>query len=474
MLNKKFILINKFTQNENYNNYNSQLSNINKKWKETAVAYNNPYPADIPRSSNNEEKFPEYILEIFEEKNLKNILNRFVNKNIKINLHKYNLSWNNKFKINKNTWYNRINDFNTYDELNNEDNQQIFTTLQSCLPNINKILNFFINKFNNNYFHIFIKRHNKYYKKFNPFSIYKFKLHKINQKFINNKCIYEYGIFIVLVKDGGYVGPNIYLNFITINNIIYLTDYDLIGYYTTDKLYLPEGNRTIGKKDLYELDPLYRNNKQDRTINAYLTDDNWPYLNVNYYNVDKILWKQKQYQYDNILKNQYTCFNKEPEYYNPSGITTNLPNSYSQPILKYIYNKNNCEAKYDHYGRRKPIGYWDKPCRNNKECLFYKKNKNYPNKFGGCDKSYGFCELPKGMKNLGYHSYYNINVYKPLCYNCKSVNKTNKWKAQTLLDDCCEEQKDKTKYPHLISPDYAFHNDISARIHHSTNIKKSN
>jgi hypothetical protein len=456
---------------EGYDKWDIKIFNMNwnKPWKEIEVSYNDSYPQDIPRSSNNDDNFPNYILEIFKEKYMKSVLEKMTNKNLMIDgIVPINLLWTDKFKINRDTWYNRINDFNIYNALNYEDNQQAFSLSKSCLPQVNIALEYFISEFNN----IF---KNTYHEKiFNPFSILKFKIHKINRKLSNNNnCIYEYGIIIVLVRDEGHVGPTIYLNFIVQGDKIDINYYDLIGYYTNDKLYLPEGVRTVGKKEYYELNPLYRNNKSDRSLNADITDKNWQYLDVNYNNSNQILWRQKQSHFDNTLKDQYTCFNAEPHNYNPSGIPPTSPESDSQPILNYVYNKNNCEAKYDHYGRPKPKGVWDRPCISDTECKFYGKNVNYPNKFGKCNKENGFCELPRGMKNLSYHNYYPYDNNekhcqqfnpKPLCYNCSTVNRTDKWKPVTLLDDCCEDQKDSGKYPHLDGPDYAYRGDTMDRI----------
>ena len=77
----------------------------------------------------------------------------------------------------------------------------------------------------------------------------------------------------------------------------------------------------------------------------------------------------------------------------------------------------------------------------NEDCPFFKKNKNYENERGGCIK--GYCELPLGMKLSGFRKY-DENL-KPICNNCKN---------NTVF--CCDEQKNKKKYPELKSPDYLF------------------
>jgi len=56
-------------QDEQYDNWNWQLFNNNsdKPWKNLEVSYNNPYPQEIPRPSNNDPNFPTYVLEIANE-----------------------------------------------------------------------------------------------------------------------------------------------------------------------------------------------------------------------------------------------------------------------------------------------------------------------------------------------------------------------------------------------------------------------
>jgi hypothetical protein len=325
----------------------------------------------------------------------------------------------------------------------------LFKTTKYCINDVNKILNYFIKKFNKSY----PKNINT------PFYIYKFRIHNIKQKKINNKnCITNYQFIVVLLEKEGYLGITLFIDMIIYKNNIYIKNGELIGYYTTDKLFLPRGLKEIGEDNYYELNPLYRIDKSKKTLVDTLTNKNWPYLNINYSNVWPLLWKTKQYKLDNTLKYQFTCFNKEPQFYKP-----NYDNDF-QPILFHVYNKTNCESKYDHFGRRKPQGLWDRPCLNDNECLFYGANKNYPNHFGKCNKEYGFCQLPKGLKHLGFH-YHNKNS-KPLCYNCNSVNKENIWKPITNLDTCCEKQKNRKLYPHLNSPDYAFHDDFNERINH--------
>jgi hypothetical protein len=108
-----------------------------------------------------------------------------------------------------------------------------------------------------------------------------------------------------------------------------------------------------------------------------------------------------------------------------------------------------CEAPFDIYGRPKLSSSMDKSCAKNTDCPFYKANTNYPNLRGGCLPT-GHCEMPLGMKRIGYTKYFDHGQYAPFCYQCKDITDPS----------CCENQK---KYPHLTSPDYAFPNDAVER-----------
>lgn len=465
--------------NYGYNKWQWQLYNMNwnKPWKNKEVAYNNPYPQDIPVPSANDSNFPQYILEIVKEKYIKRILNMMLAKDFsdkKYNLRYVDITSDELYGINKDTWYNRLDEFNIYNAKNYENNQMKFPAPKSCIPDVNKIIKYFISTFNRLFSRVCHEKFIRDYFGYSPFTLYKFKIHHIKQARLGKDqgCIVNYGIILVIIRDESYVGITIYLEANHIKNKIYFTYFDIIGYYETDQLFLPAGYQQPFQQgyfkfdpyNFYELNPLYRNRRGE----------------INYYNVDEQLIKRRQYHLDNTLKQQYTCFNAEPEYYNPltpTGVETT-----AQPILKYTYNKYNCESKYDQYGRRKPRGLWDRPCLADYECPFYEKNKNYPNRFGKCNKLYGFCELPQGMKNLGYHYWYPYKGPiakgdkdnpicnppkgrpKPLCYNCLSANKSGVWKPMTNLDTCCDDQWDRRKYPHLNGPDYAFNGDINSRL----------
>ena len=97
------------------------------------------------------------------------------------------------------------------------------------------------------------------------------------------------------------------------------------------------------------------------------------------------------------------------------------------------FNQATCES---YNFEKKTKGVWDKPCENNNECPFYKKNKNYTNTRGGCKN--GYCEMPLNIKRLGFR--YFSKDQKPLCYNCNIKN--------CLGEECymcCDEQKNRKK-----------------------------
>jgi hypothetical protein len=108
-----------------------------------------------------------------------------------------------------------------------------------------------------------------------------------------------------------------------------------------------------------------------------------------------------------------------------------------------ITSKASCQSPYDNEGNlKRQKTYWDKPCEKHTECPFYQANKNYKNYRGGCID--GRCEMPIGVKSVSYRLY-DKEASTSLCHNCKGLSPT-----------CCEEQKDKSKYPSLKGPDYAF------------------
>ena len=105
-------------------------------------------------------------------------------------------------------------------------------------------------------------------------------------------------------------------------------------------------------------------------------------------------------------------------------------------------------------------GYWDTPVTNPEQCPFYRKNKNYVNNYGGIERDGGgYCEIPLGMKRVGYRYTSAAPDDKPLCYNCR----VGVLGDPGGIGPCCDEQENKQLYPNLVSPDYAFPSDPLVR-----------
>lgn len=104
-----------------------------------------------------------------------------------------------------------------------------------------------------------------------------------------------------------------------------------------------------------------------------------------------------------------------------------------------------------------PLNKWDTIPFNEFDCPFYEKNKNYPNSFGKLIDD-NTCEMPLNIKKQGYRFYSLDPKFSPLCYNCKTDTVND-----GTLGTCCDKQLDKTEYPELLSPDYAYPNDKMLR-----------
>jgi hypothetical protein len=94
-------------------------------------------------------------------------------------------------------------------------------------------------------------------------------------------------------------------------------------------------------------------------------------------------------------------------------------------------------------------GIWDYPPQDDNECPYYLANQNYPNQFGHIQNSK--CQLPKNMQIIGYRNY------------SKNLNCNNHLINNGSLGFCCDEQLNKSLYPNLNTPDYAFIGDTEIR-----------
>lgn len=81
------------------------------------------------------------------------------------------------------------------------------------------------------------------------------------------------------------------------------------------------------------------------------------------------------------------------------------------------------------------------PLSKKRRLPFYQANKRYSNKRGGC-LTFGMCELPVGVKRIGFRKYSTESPYQPVCHGCISD------------PNCCSRQG---------QPDYAFPNDRDER-----------
>lgn len=113
-------------------------------------------------------------------------------------------------------------------------------------------------------------------------------------------------------------------------------------------------------------------------------------------------------------------------------------------------NRAACNSPYDAFGiPKKQFTVWDKKCQLDTDCPYFKANQLYDNSRGGCIKpkkedKYGTCEVPVGVKLVGFSKVYDKDKYRPFCYNCDLDE----------YGDCCHKKT---------FPDYAFPNDYEER-----------
>jgi uncharacterized protein YfcZ (UPF0381/DUF406 family) len=259
-----------------------------------------------------------------------------------------------------------------------------------------------------------------------PFQIFKYKI--INVKYFNkdvNKPVYVIQISLFRESDL-YLNTFAYVGFIE-NGKITITEVKYIGRNSTDSILLAQ---FYNPKDIHQ-EIINKNFSNASEVNK---------------DPSAIATQMINHQESFKLKNQYACFD-----------INYSPNDKSNVYLPY-YSRESCESSVDTYGRPKSVGIYDTPCKTNEECPFYKINKNYDNDFGKC-LSNGKCELPINMIPIGYKYFKNNPENRALCYNCKS----DKFQVFTQIDNCCEEQYNKEKYPFLKTPDYVFNNDFQNR-----------
>ena len=258
-------------------------------------------------------------------------------------------------------------------------------------------------------------------------SIISKKLIKIEKCINSNDLRYTFTIEIFInYKTYSHI-YKIILESIGINNLI--NSVELIGNRTSDSIFSTQP---------YD--------KSDKYINTYSEYYIHPYNASNTYlrNSDETNLIFDDKIINKILKKK---FNDKYSYYKCYG--------------KDALNMNECETDITNNNLKTIKGKWDNLCKINKECPYFKKNKNYKNNRGGCIN--GWCEMPIGIKQISPH-FYN-KKHKPMCYNCKNSKEFY----------CCDQKKKKNKiYKNISGPDYIFKNDIFQRTNYKNILKKKN
>jgi hypothetical protein len=209
---------------------------------------------------------------------------------------------------------------------------------------------------------------------------------------------------------------------------------------------------------LTDTDELYPSNlidlRNDLQINSIILDDMMEDDHINsiqeynnYYRLPSILNKNNKSSLDEMIITDTMKINFEKM----------LKQRQLSEQKDVIFKEGSCfddNNEITNKNRDECIGIWDTIPKTSEECPYYESNKNYPNDFGKVVDNY--CELPNNMKLVGYRNYSKDPQFLPLCYNC---NNDKRLFANKTLGFCCDDQKDKTLYKNLNTPDYAFKND---------------
>jgi len=230
------------------------------------------------------------------------------------------------------------------------------------------------------------------------------------------------------------INQNLKLNFEK-NLLIYLDNIDDRGNYHLKYLRFPkveysEKNPLDNMRYVKEFDTLF-----------YLARSKDPYYRMlrNTEARDLYLEKVKESR----EKPKYKCFNQK---------------SFGQQKLQRVDDRTSCDLAE---------GIWEKKCEKDFDCPYFKANKNYPNTFGSCNLTTGYCEWPYGVNALTYRK--PQNPQDALCYNCiNGILGTN------TIGHCCSDQKNKRLYVNLETPDYFFQNDTSTRYKYRSLFDKYN
>ncbi len=455
---------------------NIKNNNCDKYWKEFPNEYNTDFLEDIPLDRNSAynvlPKTAQYgnnsysmglidynkliplvndtdfiLQQVAEEEYNEKLINPENQKEVKYDYElKYDL-----YALNKKTWIHRAKEFDP-----TKKNVLNYDKIKSPINDVNKLNELFINRLNEKQKSI-LSNNELITFGTTDFYIYKYAIQSIkyNKNKVKDKI---YTIKVVIFRENDIYTPTIFYQGVVNNSGLFNNSYKIvnatyIGSNESSNYLMNEsaGLRASGEK-YYMLNSNYRHDDEDY-----------------YRDVNKEVAKRKDYLKQFDLKEAYACFNTDFKVYLNPTTKSNI-------ILPYL-SRQQCEAPYDFYGRVKPKGIFDKPCKSDDECPFFKANKNYPNSRGKC-LSNGQCELPVNMIPIGYHFFVPHPDYTPMCYNCDSKSS---WNSSTKLNTCCTKQfhrkvgennidSEDNEYKFLNSPDYAFTGDIEERSNHYNQI----
>ena len=190
-------------------------------------------------------------------------------------------------------------------------------------------------------------------------------------------------------------------------------------------------------------------------------------IKINKIVLDDLLKDESEFSSSNLFSNYYKI-DKKNSSKDEMLITKSMKDNFEKKLRENELSKQEQRIKkgncYDEdnniIGNNKEDcnGIWDYIPRTSQECPYNESNKNYPNNFG---KLVGdFCEFPNNMKIIGYRNFSKDPKFLPVCYNCKSDKRLF---ANNTLGFCCNDQKDKSLYPNLVTPDYVFKDDEDIR-----------
>lgn len=289
---------------------------------------------------------------------------------------------------------------------------------------------------------------------------------------LNNFSLTNNKVFMDIQREGAYQYFTIYMNYDIESNIKNILDRTAtMSQRTQNQSILIKFNtlKVFATRNQLENDKIKGNlsNLEDIHKNNTITNKKWNISNSSDFDIEPNYFK-REYQEkeidDYVRKLSTNYLNSE------QARCFVFKNGKSVEVPKYS-NKVFCESYHPEHDQ---YGVWDYPCQVNTDCPFYKANKNYDNEFGGCNVSSGKCEMPLGLKRVGFKK---INKDFPICYNCPNTisNDETSESLKIRKNNCCEEQQKKinNNTSRMKSPDYAFPGDITVRNLQNKNLEKN-